>query len=344
MFIGRDSDSGRMATVSIVTPFYNEESCVTEYYNRVTAAMRDSGREYEIIAVSDGSIDKTDHILSDLTQRDRRLRFLRLSRNTGQWAAVSAGLSASRGDYVIVMDGDLQHAPEDIHLLIEKMDEGYDLVSGSRSNRTENMLSRRLPSLIANTLLRQVTGCSIRDMGGFKCLRGDIARKLRLRAGQHRLLPALVYLQGGRLGEVFVSAPPRFAGNSKYNLKRSVDVLLDIVMIWFQRSLGSRPMHAVGRVSIALFGLALLFLSWTLFGKLIYETPLLARPAFFSGLILMVVSVLLLFFGFILDLLSDIWSRHAEQLPYVIREVHGTRAVIQDENAIPTRRALTNWS
>lgn len=332
MLIRKEDDTGR-ATISIVTPFYNEESCVAEYYNRVTVAMRESGRKYEIIVVSDGSIDRTDHLLGDLIQRDQHLRFLRLSRNTGQWAAVSAGLSASRGDYVIVMDGDLQHAPEDIHLLVEKMEEGYDLVSGCRTNRTESILSRRVPSRIANILLRQVTGCPIRDMGGFKGLRGDIARNLRLRAGQHRLLPALVYLQGGRVGEVFVSAPPRFAGNSKYDLRRSADVLLDIIMIWFQSSVGSRPMHAVGRLSIFLFGGAMLFFIWTLFGKFVYGTPLLARPAFFSGLILVVISVLLLFLGFVLDFLSDIWSRQAQQLPYVVREV---RASPVTKGEIPT--------
>jgi glycosyltransferase involved in cell wall biosynthesis len=304
--------------------------------------MREIGREYEIIAVSDGSRDNTDQILSDLIQRDHCLRFLCLSRNTGQWAAISAGLSASRGDYVIVMDGDLQHAPEDIHLLIEKMDDGYDLVSGSRKNRAESMLFRRLPSLVANALLRQATGCPIRDMGGFKCLRGDIARNLRLRAGQHRLLPALVYLHGGKVGEVFVSAPPRFAGSSKYNLRRSVDVFLDIIMLWLQSSLGFRPMHVIGRVSIMLFGLALLFLSWTLFGKLAYATPISERPAFFAGLSLLVLSVLLLFLGFVLDFLSDIWSREAGQSPYVAREVHSrSRPPVQDGKCDQSTRPVS---
>jgi glycosyltransferase involved in cell wall biosynthesis len=336
MLTGTNTDVLRMATISIVTPFYNEEQCVAEYYNRVTAAMRESGREYEIIAVSDGSTDKTNDILRDMIQRDRSLRFIRLSRNTGQWAAISAGLSASRGDYVVVMDGDLQHSPEEIHLLIEKMDEGYDLVSGSRTNRTESLLSRRLPSLIANVLLRRVTGCPIRDMGGFKCLRGDIARNLRLRAGQHRLLPALVYVQGGRVGEVYVSAPPRFAGRSKYNLRRSVDTFLDIVMLWFQTSLGFRPMHALGRVGIVFLGLALLSLTWTLLGKFVYETPLLSRPAFFVGLISIVLSFLLFFSAFVLDFMSDIWNREANRLPYIVREMRGS---IQDESR-PQRERL----
>jgi glycosyltransferase involved in cell wall biosynthesis len=337
MSVQTESDAPQVATISIVTPFYNEESCITEYYNRVTAAMRDTGREYEIIAVSDGSKDKTDQLLTELSRRDCRLRFLRLSRNTGQWAAVSAGLLASRGDYVIVMDGDLQHAPEEIHLLVEKMDEGYDLVSGSRINRTESFLSRRLPSLVANFMLRQVTGCSIRDMGGFKCLRGDIARGLRLRTGQHRLLPALVYLQGGRLGEVFVSSPQRFAGSSKYSFRRSVDVFLDVIMIWLQRSIGSRPMHVIGRFGIAMFVLGSLLLGWALFDKIAYATPLSVRPAFFVGLISLVFCVLLVFFGFIMEILSDIWSRQAGQLPYIVREAPNFRTT----NAIPTRPTST---
>jgi len=308
--------------ISIVTPFFNEQECVTEYHRRVTAALQTLGYPYEIIAVSDGSTDDTDDILKDIIQSDRCVRLLRLSRTTGQWAAISAGLAASRGEWVVVMDGDLQHAPEDIHLLTEKINEGYDLISGSRVNRTESTLLRVMPSLVANALLRQVTGCSIRDMGGFKCLRGDVARNLRLRAGQHRLLPALVHLQGGRVGEIFVSAPPRFAGRSKYGLKRSFDVLLDIVMLWLQRSLGSRPMHAIGRVSLALLVLAAMLVAWALFGKLAYGEPMLGRPAFFAGLSLGVLSVVMLFLAFVIDILSDIWSHQANQSPYIVREIH----------------------
>lgn len=220
------------------------------------------------------------------------------------------------------MDGDLQHAPEDIHLLVEKINEGYDLVSGSRVNRSESRFFRLVPSLVANALLRQVTGCSIRDMGGFKCLRGDVARNLRLRAGQHRLLPTLVHLQGGRVGEIFVNAPPRFAGYSKYGLRRSLDVILDIVMLWFQRSLGSRPMHAIGQVSLGFVFLAMIFLAWAMFGKLAYGEPMLSRPAFFAGLSLGVLSVVMLFLAFVIDIVSDIWSLEAQQLSYVAREIH----------------------
>jgi glycosyltransferase involved in cell wall biosynthesis len=324
--------------ISIVTPFFNEQECVREYYRRVTAALQTLGYPYEVITVSDGSTDNTDNILKDIIERDRCVRLLRLSRNTGQWAAISAGLAASRGEWVVVMDGDLQHAPEEIHLLVGKINEGYDLVSGSRVDRSESRFSRLVPSLVANALLRQVTGCSIRDMGGFKCLRGDLARNLRLRAGQHRLLPALVHLQGGRVGEIFVSAPPRFGGYSKYGLKRSLDVLLDIIMLWLQRSLGSRPMHAIGRVSLALLVLAVLFLAWALFGKLAYGEPILGRPAFFAGLSLGVLSVVMLFLAFVIDILSDIWSHQAEQSPYVAREIHAQ--TVDPVKTAATRAAL----
>src|SRR5690606_21541125 len=167
-----------------------EELCVREFFHRLYDALAAMGETFEIIIVDDGSTDHTPRLLQELRGVFPELRPLRLSRNCGQWAAVYAGLQLSRGEYVVVMDGDLQNLPEEIPLLISCIRKGYDLVSGMRVRRTESFLRRRLPSRIANWLLRATTGCAVRDMGGFKCLRGSIARSLRLRAGQHRLLPA----------------------------------------------------------------------------------------------------------------------------------------------------------
>jgi Glycosyl transferase family 2 len=315
--------------ISVVTPFFNEEECIPEYYRRVTAALEDLGRGYEIIAVSDGSTDDTDRLLSELRQKDDRVRCLRLSRNTGQWAALSAGMAAARGDQVVIMDSDLQHAPEEIRLLVEELDKGYDLVSGSRINRTENLLTRRIPSLIANALLRRVSGCNVRDMGGFQIMRGDIARRLVLRSGQHRFLPAMVHVLGGHISEVTISAPPRFAGKSKYGLRRSVDVLLDIFTIWTQSSLFSRPVHAVGRLSLLLLAASALLLVWAIGGKLLFGTPILQRPAFFIGLLTVPVAVVLFVFGFLVDMLSDVWTRQTSQLPYIVREIPCAKPPVQ---------------
>ena len=239
--------------ISVVTPMHNEEACVEEFVRRTDAALGAMGRSYEIIVVSDGSTDRTEEMVRKLRERHPSLRGVFLARNGGQCTALYAGIQESRGDVVVVMDGDLQHLPEEIHLLVERMDDGTALVSGSRTGRTESLVLRRLPSRLANAMLRRVSGCPIRDMGGFKAIRGDVARALRLRPGHHRLLPALVWMRGGSVAEVFVSAPPRFAGQSHYGLGRSMDVLFDVVMLWFQGATRSRPMYLFGRVGLAVF-------------------------------------------------------------------------------------------
>lgn len=308
--------------VSIVTPMHNEELCLPEFYRRVSKALTAIGVTYEIVAVSDGSTDGTNGMLADLARSDPRLRPVFLSRNIGQWAAVAAGLQQSHGRYVVVMDSDLQHAPEEIHLLLSEIKKGYDLVSGSRGRRTESFWLRRFPSMIANALLRLTTKCPIRDMGGFKCLRGDLARQLRLRAGQHRLLPALVFVMGGSVSEVIVTAPPRFAGNSHYSIARAIDVLFDIVMLWFEGAHKARPLYLFGRITLATLLISALMFSYVLFEKLAYGEPLSSRPPFYISLTLALTALGTLFFGFVLEMISDVLQRIGGRNVYVIRSDH----------------------
>ena len=299
---------------------HNEEACVEEFVRRTDAALGAMGRSYEIIVVSDGSTDRTEEMVRKLRDRHPSLRGVFLARNGGQCTALYAGIQESRGDVVVVMDGDLQHLPEEIHLLVERMDDGTALVSGSRTGRTESLVLRRLPSRLANAMLRRVSGCPIRDMGGFKAIRGDVARALRLRPGHHRLLPALVWMRGGSVAEVFVSAPPRFAGQSHYGLGRSMDVLFDVVMLWFQGATRSRPMYLFGRVGLAVFALDVLAGAWLLWEKLYRGEPLTERPMFFVVVMLFLAALFMLAMGFVLELLSDAVNGIGNGRPYVIRE------------------------
>jgi glycosyltransferase involved in cell wall biosynthesis len=299
---------------------HNEEACVEEFVRRTDAALGAMGRSYEIIVVSDGSTDRTEELVRKLRERHPSLRGVFLARNGGQCTALYAGIQESRGDVVVVMDGDLQHLPEEIHLLVERMDDGTALVSGSRTGRTESLVLRRLPSRLANAMLRRVSGCPIRDMGGFKAIRGDVARALRLRPGHHRLLPALVWMRGGSVAEVFVSAPPRFAGQSHYGLGRSMDVLFDVVMLWFQGATRSRPMYLFGRVGLAVFALDALAGAWLLWEKLYRGEPLTERPMFFVVVMLFLAALFMLAMGFVLELLSDAVNGIGNGRPYVIRE------------------------
>jgi glycosyltransferase involved in cell wall biosynthesis len=303
---------------------HNEEACVEEFVRRTDAALGAMGRSYEIIVVSDGSTDRTEELVRKLRERHPSLRGVFLARNGGQCTALYAGIQESRGDVVVVMDGDLQHLPEEIHLLVERMDDGTALVSGSRTGRTESLVLRRLPSRLANAMLRRVSGCPIRDMGGFKAIRGDVARALRLRPGHHRLLPALVWMRGGSVAEVFVSAPPRFAGQSHYGLGRSMDVLFDVVMLWFQGATRSRPMYLFGRVGLAVFALDALAGAWLLWEKLYRGEPLTERPMFFVVVMLFLAALFMLAMGFVLELLSDAVNGIGNGRPYVIRERLGS--------------------
>ena len=310
--------------ISVVTPMHNEEACVEEFVRRTDAALGAMGRSYEIIVVSDGSTDRTEELVRKLRERHPSLRGVFLARNGGQCTELYAGIQESRGDVVVVMDGDLQHLPEEIHLLVERMDDGTALVSGSRTGRTESLVLRRLPSRLANAMLRRVSGCPIRDMGGFKAIRGDVARALRLRPGHHRLLPALVWMRGGSVAEVFVSAPPRFAGESHYGLGRSMDVLFDVVMLWFQGATRSRPMYLFGRVGLAVFALDALAGAWLLWEKLYRGEPLTERPMFFVVVMLFLAALFMLAMGFVLELLSDAVNGIGNGRPYVVRERLGS--------------------
>ena len=306
--------------VSIVTPMHNEEKCLEEFYRRVTDSMRAMNTTYEIVLVNDGSTDKTSGMIRDICSRDKRVKGVFLSRNRGQCIAIYAGIQHSTGKYVVVMDGDLQHKPEEIHLLVEEIRKGYDLVSGGRVNRQESMLLRRFPSRVANYLMRWTSKCEVRDMGGFSCIRGKIARSMRLRSGQHRLLPALVYIMGGSVSEVPVSAPPRFAGQSHYGIGRSIDVLFDIIMLWFQTSFKQRPVYLFGRISLILFAVASLIMVWLLYGKVFYGIHMGTRPPFLGAVLFYLASFGSMSTGFILEMILNTLDSVNGSTTYVVRE------------------------
>lgn len=301
---------------------HNEEACVREFVARADAALKKlTDRPYEIVIVSDGSTDRTDELLRELASEFPALRAVLLSRNMGQCQALYAAIQHTTGEYVVVMDGDLQHLPEEIESLVAEIRRGYDLVSGRRENRRDSLFIRRLPSLIANKLLRMVTDCPARDMGGFKCIRGDLARSFRLRAGQHRLLPALVYQRGGKVSEIPVSAAPRFAGKSHYGVTRALDVMMDIGMMWFESSFKARPLYLMGRIALVVTSASAAVMLVLLYQRLFGDQDLTHRPLFYIGLTLIGMAFNLVALGFTLELLSDSRNTVADIKPYVVSEV-----------------------
>lgn len=315
------SDKQESVEVSVVSPMYNEELTVTEFVTRTYAALEKMQTTFELIIVNDGSKDKTESILRKLSETYANLKIVCLARNSGQWAATYAGLQESIGDYVVIIDGDLQQRPEEIHLLVEKNKEGFSLVSGFRQKRKESYFLRLLPSKIANYVLRKITNCPAKDLGGFKCIEGNMARALRLRAGQHRLLPALVWLRGGQVAEIPVSSDPRFAGESHYGLSRSFDVLFDIALLWMRNSFKARQIYLFGHISLLICLISCSLFAWILYEKIIFGVAMANRPPFFISLSGIFIAMGFMSFGFVLEIISDIQSTVSERKPYYIREV-----------------------
>lgn len=307
--------------ISVVSPFYNEEATAEEFCERVNSVLR-SGEygSYEIIAINDGSSDETGKILKNLSNRISPLRYYELSTNRGQTLALYAGIQQSAGKYVIIMDSDLQHLPEEIPFFIQEIHKGFDMVSGKRVNRKESMLLRRIPSFCANLLIRKLTGSKIGDQGGYKCIRGDLARKILMRPGYHRFLPVLVKQMGGSISEIPIAAPPREKGTSKYGFSRTIDVILDILLLWFESSGKTRPLYFLGKASLVLFIIATGLSFWMIFEKIAYGYPVANRPPFFLAILLYITSVLTFYHALTLELLSNNYRKISGDNSYIIKD------------------------
>jgi glycosyltransferase involved in cell wall biosynthesis len=307
---------------SIVVPIFNEEGSAPTLHARLTTVMRGLREPYEIVFVDDGSTDRSPAILKRIRLADPSVRVVTLRRNFGQTPALKAGFDAARGEVIIAMDGDLQHDPAEIPSFIEKMDEGFDLVSGWRFERKDKWLSRRLPSRIANWSMAKLSGVPLHDFGTtFKAYRREIIQGLPLYGELHRFIPALAAASGARIAEIHVSNPPRQFGKSNYGISRTFRVFLDLLSTKFWLDYSTKPMHFFGFFGLAATGGGLLTGSMLLFQKLI------AREAFTSNTTLAIATIAMLLAGMqilCLGLASEMLSRtyyESQKKPiYVIRE------------------------
>jgi len=237
--------------LSVVIPIHNEEPSILPLYDRLTAVMEGLRKPYEILFVDDASTDRSFDLLANLVETDHRLKVIRLRRNFGQTAALSAGFDEAQGSVVITLDGDQQHAPEDIPALLAKIDEGYDIASGWRKERIDNAVTRRIPSRIANWLMAKVSGVELRDFGTtFKAYRAEILKEVHLYGELHRFIPALASFYGARIAEVPIRNVMRTNGTSHYGLSRTFNVMFDIMTIKFLLKYFTRPMHFFGRLGL----------------------------------------------------------------------------------------------
>ncbi|MGC8883121.1 MAG: glycosyltransferase family 2 protein [Bryobacteraceae bacterium] len=309
--------------LSVVIPIHNEEQAILPLYDRLTAVLERLGRPYEIIFVDDASTDRSFELLANLVETDPRLRVVRLRRNFGQTAALSAGFDEARGDVVVSMDGDLQHAPEDLPALVEKLDEGYDIVSGWRKQRNDHLLLRKIPSRIANWLMAKVSGVPLHDFGTtFKAYRAEILKDVNLYGELHRFIPALASFYGARIAEVPIQNPPRAGGASHYGLGRTFNVLFDILTIRFLLKYFTRPMHFFGRIGLVSVSLGGAILAFLLVKKILgYEIIMAHGPLLFTGGLLLLAGLMMFTTGLLGEILMRTYFESQGRRIYAVREI-----------------------
>jgi glycosyltransferase involved in cell wall biosynthesis len=316
--------------LSVIIPIKDERDNLAPLHERLHRSLDPLGLDYELLFVDDGSTDGSYAVLRDLAAGDRRAKVIRLRRNFGQSAALRAGIDWSHGEVLVTMDGDLQNDPQDIPRLLAKLHEGYDAVFGLRARRQDNMLIRKIPSLLGNWLIRKVTGVPIRDLGcTLRAMQRDLARSLPLYGEMHRFVPVLAQQYGARLIQLPVQHHPRTAGKTKYNLTRAVRVLLDLITVKFMHSYLTRPMHVMGLGGMLSMLLGVLTLMATVWMKYYDGRNMTRNPLLHLGIMLELVGVQLISMGLIGEVLARTYFESQEKSSYVVQSTLNTEAPVQ---------------
>ncbi len=313
-----------MPKYSIVVPFHNEEENVTRLYDRVKDVMEHVGASFELVFVDDGSRDRTYRLLEEIAAVDSRVLVVKLRRNFGQTSALAAGFDHASSEYILAMDGDLQHDPAEIPLFLSKLEEGYDVVSGWRAQRADNVVMRRLPSAVANWMMARLSGVDIHDFGTtFKAYRREVIQNIPLYGEMHRFIPALASWYGASICEVAITNPAREAGQSHYGLSRTFRVFFDLLTIRFLLRYMTRPLHFFGSVGamgvVSGGGIAM----WLLVHKLLSGHDVAGEhgPWFLIAAVLILAGIQLIGVG----LLGELQVRHfftgSQNTPYAVDRV-----------------------
>ena len=314
-------NGGLSETLSILIPVYNEEGNLSVLYEKLMAALKKAGKPYEVIFVDDGSSDGTLEILLDLREKNPNVKIVSFSRNFGQTAALSAGIDFSKGDIIIPMDGDLQTDPEDILPLLEKIGEGFDVVSGWRKRRKDPFLTRRLPSIFANKMISWIGGVHLHDYGcTLKAYRKDILKNIRLYGEMHRFIPIYAQWIGARVSEIPVRHFPRGSGSSKYGMSRVFKVILDLMVVKFLLSYSQKPIYVFGGLGLLMILGGFLSGGFAVYLKLFKEVSFILTPLPLLCVLLLMLGFLSILMGFLAEILTRTYYESQGKVTYQIKE------------------------
>ncbi len=327
----RSREVKKAVSLSIVIPLFNEAESLRFLYKQLVAVIDSLDLSCEVVFVDDGSTDDSFEILRELQQADRRLYLVKLRRNFGQTAAFMAGFDLSRGEIIITMDADLQNDPRDIPLLLYKIDEGYDIVSGWRVDRQDKWLSRRLPSQVANWLISQSTGVVLHDYGcSLKAYRREVLENTRLYGEQHRFIPALASWMGVKVTEVPVKHHSRRYGRSKYGLSRIVRVGLDLLTVKFLLDYATRPIQVFGLMGLVTLLTGTGLAAYLTIQRQFFGIPLGDRPILLLAVLLIVIGVQLVIMGLLGELVVRTYHETQNKPIYMVREIIEQKATDED--------------
>ena len=307
--------------LSVVIPVYNEEDNIPPLYDELSAALNELGLSYEVIVIDDGSKDGSFKRLKAIHEKDNRWQIISFRRNFGQTAGMAAGFQAARGKTVVTIDADLQNDPRDIGKILDKMAEGYDIVSGWRVDRKEPFFSRRLPSITANRLISRTTGVHLHDYGcTLKAYDRVVAKNVQLYGELHRFIPALASQIGVKVAEVPVNDRPRLHGSSKYGINRTFKVFLDLIAVSFYLSYFNRPLYVFGGLGFIVGTIGALILGYLGFVRLILLQDIGDRPLLMLGILLAVLGVQMVTTGLVADMVMRTYHESQNKPIYHVRE------------------------
>jgi len=316
-----------MTELSLIIPVYNEEQNLPLLFDAIQQALKPVKESWEVIFVDDGSGDKSLEVLETLVKQDpEHVRVVVFRRNFGQTAAIAAGIDHSQGDIIVLLDSDLQNDPADIPLLLKKLDEGYDLVSGWRRDRKDNRLTRTLPSNLANGLISWITGVHLHDYGcTLKAYRREALEGFRLYGEMHRFIPVFAHSIGARITEIPVRHHSRKFGEAKYGLERTVKVILDLFTVKFLLDYSHKPMRLFGGAGISLIVVSVALLLYLFIRKVFFLIPVLGSPFFQIGIMLLILGFQSILMGLIAELLARTYHESQSKPTYTIRTVLGKK-------------------